>query len=206
MTISEIYSHFDIPPNLQRHMFEVTAVADVICENWQGPQIDRGLIIQGCLTHDLGNIVKFKRPFWGELQDKLEYWENAQDEIIQKYGSDTFTVTQKMMEEISVDKKIRELLVFVKAVVDLPDKEHSWEARIVEYADDWVSPEGIIGIKKRLDDLAIRYPNEPQSSWDAMKKNAEVVQPFIKIDLSSLSPQEWALRIEKMKQVDIKIT
>lgn len=71
MKIQEIYRRYSIPPNLERHMLQVAAVGEYICTHWSGPELNSQLILQALLLHDLGNIVKFKRPFLGELEQEM---------------------------------------------------------------------------------------------------------------------------------------
>ena len=67
MKIKDIYSKYNIPPNLQLHMFRVAAFADILCDNHKKVDFDKEIIIKSCLLHDLGNIIKFDFDNFPEL-------------------------------------------------------------------------------------------------------------------------------------------
>ena len=60
MTISSIYTQYNIHPNLQIHMLRVAALAKIIIDNWDGNPLNEKAIIQACLFHDAAKIIKFK--------------------------------------------------------------------------------------------------------------------------------------------------
>src|SRR5258708_24588552 len=96
-SILQIYQKYNLPPNLIRHQLEVSAVGRYLCDHWTGTHVDKELITQALLLHDMGNIIKFKRPFLGELEKDSAYWEKVQDEFIQKYGKDVHNATVKII-------------------------------------------------------------------------------------------------------------
>lgn len=70
MKIAEIYQKYKVPPNLQEHMLRVAAMAEIIANSWPNNSLDREILLLACLTHDMGNILKFdlvnKINFLGE--------------------------------------------------------------------------------------------------------------------------------------------
>ena len=100
MQIVEIYQRYDIPPNLVRHQLGVTAVGAYLMDHWLGTAIDQELVIQTLLLHDMGNIIKFKRPFLGELEAEAGYWEKIQDQYFKKYGTDVHLATLAIVNEL----------------------------------------------------------------------------------------------------------
>src|ERR1035437_2830314 len=108
--ILEIYSEYKIPPNLQRHMFWVAAVATMICDNFDEP-LPKEDIITACLLHDMGNIVKYELGYFPEFlkPEGLEYWQNVQNEFREKYGEDEHKVTFLITKEFGLSDRIVEL-------------------------------------------------------------------------------------------------
>jgi len=69
------------------------------------------------LLHDLGNIVKFNFNQTKEIYPELfvkpearEYWEKIKQEFIKKYGTGSHNVTMKILLELGVSERIRELV------------------------------------------------------------------------------------------------
>ena len=161
MTISEIYRALKNPPNLQQHMLRVAKVSLFILNHWQGKPIHKELLIKAALLHDVGNIVKFnikKYPhFLGEEQNRAQYWIAVQEEMIKKYGTDDHLTTKSMLNELGVADKIVNTIYSMSywnapAIKDSDD----WVLKILLYSDLRVSPNGIISIRERLDDLYSR--------------------------------------------------
>lgn len=163
MKISEIYKKFGIPPNLQQHMVWVASVAEFIANNWKDSQIDKSRLLKASLVHDLGNIVKFnfdKHPeFLGDEIKNINYWREKQTEIINKYGSDDHSVTQKMLNEIGLDSESIEVIStksFANAVET--SNTNNWYLKILLYSDMRVLPFGICTLEERLEDIMKRMP------------------------------------------------
>lgn len=191
MTLAQIYSRFKLPPNLVRHMAEVAAVSLFIVDHWSGEEkFERKLVIEAALVHDLANIIKFKRPFKGELETNGEHWQKVQSEIIYQYGQDVHTATLQMMREAGLARVIPIIEdMFGMYTRDLKDgeKEPSVESRIIELADDCVAPEGIVGFEERMKDLYQRYnfdENDPKAQ--RLIANKDWVQARIDVDLAQV--------------------
>ncbi len=56
--IIQIYSQYKIMPTLQQHQLRVAGVAKQICDSISEP-IDKEVVVDVCLVHDMGNIIKF---------------------------------------------------------------------------------------------------------------------------------------------------
>lgn len=192
MTLQEIYTKYTIPPNLVRHQIEVAAVGKYVCQHWTGPQIDSNLVVKTLLLHDLGNIVKFKRPFLGELEPQAAYWEGVQTTFISTFGTNANDATEKIVAELGFSE-ILHLLIKMKEVWEKPGELVSWEARICEYADTCVTPVGIEGFEVRMQDLARRYGHGKDTLvYKAMKQNAVLIQENVDIDLKNLSKIDFS--------------
>lgn len=73
MTIKELYALAKVPPNLARHMIETAVVGDAVLNRWSGAPIRSDVVRKSLLVHDLGNLVKFRRPFLGDWLQSEEY-------------------------------------------------------------------------------------------------------------------------------------
>lgn len=199
MTIRDVYHLYRIPPNLARHMREVTAVGRFITSHWNGDPIDINVLTKTLLLHDMGNIIKFKRPFLEEMENNANYWQEVQQDFIFKYGTDVHKATEQIVEELSLPKVV-ELLQEMRVVWSKPTKQIRWEARICEYADCCVTPQGITDFETRLQDLMKRYGySEYDPVIARMRENAELVQDHVAIDLQNISKVDFFAEVRELE-------
>lgn len=190
MTIAQIYSRYRIMPQLQLHMYRVAAVGNVILDNWRGPQVNRDLITQVLLLHDMANIVKF------DLSGKPA-WQKIQQDFISRYGSDEFQATVAIAQEL----KLTERMIYLIGHRSSPDlgqvvKSSDWELKLASYPDFRVAPGGVVSVKKRWDDISRRYRRKthPLAQADfiatAYRYCLELesqLQPFISLPLNQIT-------------------
>ena len=94
----QVLARFPLVRNLKEHFIRVAAVADIICENWTGPTLDRDTIVAACLLHDVGNIMKidFDSQWQQELmkRDKelIPEYKETQSRARAHFGNDTDAV------------------------------------------------------------------------------------------------------------------
>jgi len=192
MTLNSIYIKYQIPPNLQRHMRDVASVCLLILENWIGETVDQQLAIRSALLHDLGNIVKFKRPFMGDLEDEAERWQNVQDEIMSTYGADAKKATHKMVEELGHNNTIGKVLHDMDLLIEGVSNVMT-EAKIVEFADLCVSPAGIVGYERRKQDLIDRYGATHGLGWvEPAERLLLTLQKNVDIDLTTIETYDFS--------------
>lgn len=178
MNIQKIYNRYRIPSNLQQHMRWVAQVADEVVVNWTGPVVDAELIHNTALLHDMANLIKFKRPFLGEMKNKL-FWEQIQDEFIAQYGPDVHKATLVIIDELGMSDTVGKVLLDMELKVTDKITKASWEARIVEYADCRVGLKGVTTLEKRIDDLKFRYNlKDDDSGIKAWRLNADQVRQY----------------------------
>ncbi|HZZ98618.1 MAG TPA: HD domain-containing protein [Candidatus Saccharimonadia bacterium] len=199
MQILQIYADYQLPPNLQRHQFEVAAVGLYIVDHWQGPKLKKRALLEATLLHDMGNIVKFRRPFLGELEKDAAHWEKLQDEFIAKYGKNTHSVTEAILKELGTNKDTFEIVRQMGYGTDGDLKAESWEAKIAMFADNCVTPKGIEGFEKRMVDLIHRYNLEGDSlKVQAWQQNADEIQQNVDVELSTIQNTDFSEVIEKL--------
>lgn len=184
MTIQQVYLKYDIPPNLDCHMREVAQVAWFVADNWTGQTLNLDLVLNTALLHDLGNLVKFKQPFLGELENRADHWSALQSEMIAKYGGDAKIATQAMVAELGLAESVRRILSEMDQLF-AGNFSVSDEAKLVEFADLCVSPEGIVGFQRRKQDLIDRYGATHGLDWvEPAERLLGEIQSKTQVDLS----------------------
>lgn len=198
MTILDVYQQYHLPPNLQRHQLEVAAVCQVILDGWNGGKIDPQLTLTSALLHDMANIIKFKRPFLGELEINATYWKQQQDAFVAKYGTDVKAATREIVSELGlpgVDTVLREMDELVAG-----ESEAGWEARVVQLADMHVAPTGVVSFQQRLTDLIERYQYHGNELWIAsVKENYRLVKIQTSCKLENIDKNDYLMIIEQLK-------
>jgi hypothetical protein len=177
MQISAIYHHYQIMPNLQLHQLRVAGVAQQICEFYchshqLTPEDEQG-IVSASLLHDMGNIIKFDLAHFPQFSNPegLQFWQKVQNQYFAKYGRDEHAAAVQIVRELNVSPRIIDLVDVVgfaqiKKVVENGDLA----AKICEYADDRVSPFGVVSLDERLQDLEKRYGQKYPSPAEKQKR------------------------------------
>lgn len=197
------YDNYRIPPNVVRHQLEVAAVGRWLCNNWQGEAVDIDLVTSTLLLHDMGNIIKFKRPFLGELETEADYWIKVQEEYFREYGHDVHTATVTITKELGLAKVVG-LLEAMRGVWSNPETAQSWEARICEYADCHVAPTGIVDFETRLQDLMDRYHEGNTSpTIEKMRENGRIVADCLGADPALIKEIDFRKEIELLKNWEL---
>jgi hypothetical protein len=173
MKISQVYEHYQIPPNLQRHMLQTAALGQIICDHWTGPRLKKKLVITTLLVHDMGNIVKFDfdsptaNQFLTGHKD-VDYWRQVQSNFQKKYGVRADQANLAIIDEMGLSPLVKK---FMKEhyFESLPAilQESDWEHKISFYCDIRFRPSGITSVEDRLEDLRQRYEHRDQTWQDA---------------------------------------
>ena len=199
MTVQEIYTKLQNPLNLQEHMLSVAKVAMFIYDHWNGDSLDKDLLLQTTLLHDVGNIVKFdmqKYPeYMGEEQSRIDYWMKVQKEIIDKYGADDHSVTEKMLSEFKIDPiVINNILSKSYSNTIGIVKSDNWILKILLYADLRVSPTGVISLRKRLDEVRERLEKYKDRTdlYEAAIEVENQIQQNISCNVSEITDKRIA--------------
>jgi putative nucleotidyltransferase with HDIG domain len=163
--IKEIYKEYKIMPNLVQHQVRVAAVAMQICESID-LEVEKENIIKACLLHDMGNIIKFKLDQFPDFlsPEGLEYWEKVKYDYILKYGNSEHQASRDIATELGVSDKIIELLDCIDSTsVEIIKMEDDFTKKICIYADNRVTPFGIVSIEERSLEAKERYKNHPHA-------------------------------------------
>lgn len=204
-TIQEIYTTYIIPPNVVRHMKQVAAVGMFCISNWTGPQLDNTSLIEALLLHDLGNIIKFKQPFMGELTENLEYWIKVQEEYKQKYGNDVHHATISILKDIHVLPSCINIVEGMKTIAMEHNIVNMWEAKIGDFCDTCVTPQGIEGFDARVQDLVTRYNlDEKSQKVQNWKENANEVSKYLSINIHEVQSFDFSQYLKNVKNTSIR--
>lgn len=182
MNIQEVYNKYKIMPSLQMHMYRVTGVAKLICDNSK-VRLDTDSVVAACLLHDMGNILKFNLDLFPQFLEPegLDYWQKVKEEFRKKYGDDEHEATYQIAKELQVDKRTLKLVHgfgFGKAeeVYGSDDTEQ----KICNYADMRVTPHGVTSLSERLTDGEKRFQlNKPQVA--TYQNKFEELSEYIKL-------------------------
>ncbi len=210
MNIIEIYNKYHLPENLQMHMLRVAACSNLIIDNWKGPQIDKQAIIRVSLLHDMGNMLKIPEDF-----SKDEEFLKIRKKYFEKYGTNEHEANLEIGNKEGLSEKE---IVILNGKRSRNNEEtllsNSYEIKICAYCDQRVAPDGVEGIKDRLENAKVRYKNRPLSVWSNEEKANHLIECALGIerqimehcsilpeDINDESIEEYT---EKLKEYDIK--
>ncbi len=212
MPVKHIYKKYKIMPNLQEHMLRTAAVASLICDNFDEP-LPKEEIINACLLHDMGNIVKFELNLFPEFNkpEGIEYWQNVQNEYKEKYGNDEYIVHTKIVREIGVSDRVLELINSID-FFGVPNTAtgEDFGKKIIEYCDDRIGPLGVVSLEQRFVDLRKRYGHikENVPARDAFEKAVTQIEKQIfakcKIKPEDITNESIAPIISELRNFVIK--
>jgi hypothetical protein len=162
MTTQDVYKQFGTPSNLQNHMLSVTSLICEVRDHWTDEEIDWNSLIIAGLLHDLGNVIKFDLDKFPELLGaelpRIEFWREEQQRLIAKYGNDDHEATGKMLDELGVNDRIKDVIQ-TKSFGNIRTTAAStdWLPKILQYCDLRVSPYGLMGLGERMQEIKERY-------------------------------------------------
>ncbi len=210
MNIMEIYNKYFLPENLQMHMLRVAACSNLIIDNWYGLDIDKETIIRVCLLHDMGNMVKIPQEF-----SKDENFIKTRRKYFEKYGTNDHEINLEIGKNEGLSDKEIEILDGKRSRKNEETlKSNSYERKICAYCDQRVAPDGVSSIKQRLEDVKVRYKNNPLSVWSNEETANHLIECSLGIEKQimqycSINPEDIndktiEIYIKKLKEYDIK--
>lgn len=172
---------------LQQHQLRVAAVGKIILQEFEKSDPN---VIKALAVHDLGNLVRINFSFAPEdtAPEGLEYWQNAQQEAINKYGTQDHIVTERMLQEIGIDEEIIKMVV----AVDWKNIEkclagNDVSLMVLNYADMRVGPFGVLSATTRIDEVKKRKGDWPE--YELIRKLVLELESKI-FDGIKLKPEE----------------
>lgn len=209
MKILDVYKEYNIPENLQMHMLRVAACSNIIMDNWNGRKIDKKSVTRVCLLHDMGNIVKIPEDFSND-----EGFKKTRKRYFDVYGTNDHAINMEIGEEVGLNEKELEILDGKRSRKNEETlKSDSYERKLCAYCDQRVAPNGVIGLKERLEDAKERYKNKPLSVWSNEEKANHLIKCALGIEeqlmkYCSIKPEDINDKsiktyIEKLKDYEI---
>lgn len=209
MNIIEIYRKYYLPENLQMHMLRVAACSNLIIDNWNGPEIDQKSIIRVCLLHDMGNMVKIPEDFSSD-----EEFLKIRKKYFDRYGTNDHEINLEIGKQEGLTEKELKILDGKRSRKNEETlNSNSYERKICAYCDQRVAPDGVVGIKERLEDAKIRYKNKPLSVWSNEEKANHLIEcslgiekqimEYCKIKPENINDHNIEEYIQKLKKYDI---
>ncbi len=210
MNIIEIYNKYHLPENLQMHMLRVAACSNLIIDNWNGVKIDKEAIVRVSLLHDMGNMVKIPEDFSND-----EEFLKIRKKYFDKYGTNDHEINLEIGKiEGLTEKEIAILDGKRSRKNEETLKSDSYERKICAYCDQRVAPDGVVGIKERLEDAKIRYKNKPLSVWSNEEKANYLIEcslgiekqimEYCSISSEDINDKSIEKYIERLKDFEVK--
>lgn len=178
MNIITIYKKYHLPENLQMHMLRVAACSNLIVDNWTGQEIDKESIIRVSLLHDMGNMVKIPEDF-----SKDEEFLKIRKKYFDKYGTNDHEINLEIGKKEGLTEKEIIILDGKRSRKNEETlKSDSYERKICAYCDQRVAPNGVVGIRERLEDAKVRYKDKPLSVWSNEEKANHLIECSLGIE------------------------
>jgi hypothetical protein len=152
-------------PILQIHQLRVAAGAKQLCDSLDVP-VNTDSIVQACLLHDMGNIIKFQLDYFPESNEPegIAYWQGVQEEYFAKYGTDEHHATLEILKELNVSPYVYNLVDHIDAPrVQEVASDNDLGEKICIYMDNRVTPHGIVSILERNEEVKERYKKHPHA-------------------------------------------
>jgi hypothetical protein len=189
-------------------MIEVAAVASHLADNVKKVEINKKHIVEWALLHDMGNLVKFKDFISPHMKLGEDYWRKVQKKLIEKYGSDAHQATIEIIKEMNLINH-QPILHLIKSSDFRAISQNGYssiETRICDYADMCVSPHGIVGFDKRMEDLIKRYRlDKGDSSTKTRRENELEIDKSVKVDLKKINKIDYSDLIKELSSYDISL-
>lgn len=139
-------------------MIRVAGLAKIILDNLNDSvKIDKPSVLQACLFHDIAKIISFRTV----KDDEAE----IRKECIKKYGDDEHVAANTIVSEIPLSDHAQEIIQnnntrpFLDKIRNIMNS-NDFEMKVLKYADSRISPDGLVTLKERWDDLVKRYPEK----------------------------------------------
>lgn len=110
-----------------------------------------------------------------------------------------------MLEELHVSPAIIQLLANVREGQSTGYEDMNWNARVSEYADSCVTPNGIEGFEIRLQDLQKRYSYLETKVWESLHENAKRVEANTTVPLQDMRNIDFSQLMRALSAYDIQI-
>jgi putative nucleotidyltransferase with HDIG domain len=150
----EILKEYHVPPHIVRHSLTVAKLAVFLAQrlNEKAVAVDVDLVDRACLLHDIARVFDFKQPDYDRFERSLPEKEKARFRQLRAKYKDTpheyaaYDILKEKYPKLALTIKKHRYM----GMLDETEKPHTWEERLVYYADMRVMHEAIAPLKKRL--------------------------------------------------------
>ncbi len=157
----------------------------------------------------MGNMVKIPEDF-----SKDEEFLNIRKKYFNKYGTNDHEINLEIGKQEGLTEKEIIILDGKRSRKNEETlKSDSYEIKICAYCDQRVAPDGVVGIKERLEDAKIRYKDKPLSVWSNEDKANHLIECSLGIEKQiiehcNIKPEDIndnriKTYIEKLKEYEI---
>lgn len=208
MNVKQAYTKYKIPPNLQKHMLRVSALSEILSENWNGVLSDTKSLTLACLFHDMANIIKFnfdKPMLFNNENKRANYWKNVQKDYLRKYGQDVHRATLLICKELDLPKPVLTLIAKLEwNNTLLVLKKENFVSALSIYCDMRIGPFGILPLKERLENLQTRNQEfDIKSVRESANLLEKTLQKHITVDINMISNSLINKRFARLLKLDI---
>lgn len=193
-------------------MFRVAGVGSVLCDYFSKEEhIDRKLILNTLLLHDMGNILKIDFDSTEFLADedknRIKTLRNVQNEFKERYGHDADAATIAILKELGVGQDVVDLCAgFHGKLASEFLHESIWEKKICYYSDMRVSPKGVVGVVDRFEDLKDRYSHDKDNIQIYQNECLEIeeqIQKAVQISVHDITEIVVKVLQKELASIDI---
>lgn len=205
MRISDVYTTFGIPPNLQQHMLRVAALAKCILDGWKGPSVHAQEIIQVCLLHDIAKPIDFdlsRQSAFISSPDEVAKLKKTQQRLKDTYGSHEHTATCTICKEVGLNTCALSLMKACEwKNMETLIKENKVEYMIPIYCDMRIGPVGILSLEERMQNLRSRTPvSSHQELLQAGKRAERIMQDLTTTNITKIQSAEIEDKTQEMEK------
>ena len=157
----------------------------------------------------MGNMVKIPEDF-----SKDEEFIKIRKKYFDKYGTNDHEINLEIGKIEGLSEKELKILDGKRSRKNEETlNSNSYEIKICAYCDQRVAPNGVVGIKERLEDAKVRYKDKPLSVWSNEEKANHLIECSLGIEkqimeLCKLNPEDISddsikTYIEQLKKYEI---
>jgi len=205
MKVNQLFSRYKVLPNIQDHLLNTASFAYILTDNWKRKEINKNIILESCLVHDIANIIKAdldkNDKILKEEIGNIEYWRKVKIEYINRYGRETDRATQLIAKEIGLSPLVNTIIQqsrFLNTTNII--NSNNWELKVVTYSDFRIGPYGIVLLKERFREVKKRYRNKKKNVFIGKRADTLIKQSFI---LENQIQDRVKIDIEQITQKDI---
>lgn len=149
--INAIYAAHRVPHKIIKHMLKVAKLAGKLCDKFikKGYKIDKDLVVNSALLHDIARVVDFKNLNLKNLKqgvraEDLNTWISLNEQYKEK---DHAEAAEEILKKLG-HKRIA--TVVGKHHFRRIDDLKTWEEKLVYYADKRVRGSSIVSLRRKL--------------------------------------------------------